>query len=92
MTKTIEEAAWDFARKQWGRQVPSSIDKIADMMIDFGNHLMELPLAYRMTKEEKERVRETYKHHLNAIGDCYAHSMVRAELERIFGKELFEEG
>lgn len=34
MTKTIEEAAWNFARKQWGKQVPHTIDKIAKMLLD----------------------------------------------------------
>lgn len=61
MTKTIEEAAWNFARKQWGKQVPHTIDKIADMLIDFGNEVMAMPLSSRLTDDEKEMVRKAYK-------------------------------
>ena len=64
MNKAIEEAAWDFARNQWGKQVPNTIDKIADMLIDFGNEVMAMPLSDRLTAEEKERVRKMYKEEL----------------------------
>lgn len=57
MTKTIEEAAWDFACNQWGKQVPNTIDKIADMLIDFGNELKAMPLSDRLTDEEREKIR-----------------------------------
>lgn len=53
--------------------------------------LFTKPLAQRLTAEEKESIRETYKYHLNAIGDCYTHCMVRYELEHIFGKDFFKE-
>lgn len=56
------------------------------------NYVYGLPLASRLTAEEKESIKETYKYHLNVIGDCYTHCMVRDELEHIFGADFFKEG
>lgn len=98
MNKTIEEAAWNFARKQWGKQVPHTIDKIADMLIDFGNEIRTMPLRDRLTSEEKKRVRKAYKA-MSYYGkkkdvmcaDC-ANYAARVCMERIFGAEFFKEG
>lgn len=96
MTKTIEEAAWNFARKQWGKQVPHTIDKIADMLIDFGNEVMAMPLSSRLTDDEKEMVRKAYK----AMSDygkkgvecaSCANYAARIWAERIFGADMFNE-
>lgn len=61
-------------------------------------HLMSLPLASRMTKEEKERVRDAYNEaveickNADSMGSRFAFWNARKEmLESIFGKELFEE-
>ena len=92
MTKTIEEAAWNFARKQWGKQVPHTIDKIADMLIDFGNEIRTMPLRDRLTAEEKERVRKEYSNTHPLDPDCgVANILIQGVLERIFGKEFFKE-
>lgn len=92
MTKTIEEAAWNFARKQWGKQVPHTIDKIADMPIDFGNEIRTMPLHDRLTAEEKERVRKEYSNTYPLDPDCgVANILIQGVLERIFGKEFFKE-
>lgn len=92
MTKTIEEAAWNFARKQWGKQVPHTIDKIADMLIDFGNEIRTMPLRDRLTAEEKEMVRKEYSNTHPLDPDCgVANILIQGVLERIFGKEFFKE-
>ncbi len=93
MTKTIEEAARRFAELKTITQAGMSDErnKKAMLMRQFFRYaLEELPLSDRLTAAEKESIKQTYKHHLNAIGDCYAHCMVRAELERIFGKDFFQ--
>lgn len=98
MTKTIEEAAWNFARKQWGKQVPHTIDKIADMLIDFGNEVMAMPLSSRLTAEEKERMRTAYKamsdYGKNKGIECAscANYASRVWMEDIFGADFFKEG
>ena len=92
MNKTIEEAAWNFARKQWGKQVPHTIDNIADILIDFGNEVMAMPLSSRLASEEKERVRKEYSNTYPLDPDCgVANILIQGALERIFGKEFFKE-
>lgn len=92
MTKTIEEAAWNFARKQWGKQVPHSVNKIADMLIDFSNEVMAMPLSDRLTAEEKERVRKEYANTYPNDIDCGVENMlIQGVLERIFGSDFFKE-
>lgn len=92
MNKMIEETAWNFARKQWGKQVPHTIDKIADMLIDFGNEVMAMPLSSRLTAEEKERVRKEYADTYPNDIDCGVENMlIQGVLERIFGADFFKE-
>lgn len=81
MNKTIEEAE---------RRLCTELE-LRQAVNDALSAYMDKPLRDRMTEAEKESIKQIYKHHLNAIGDCYTHSMVRAELERIFGKEMFNE-
>ncbi len=99
MTKTIEEAAKkaiiDNNFFMADPNNPSFVDRGLEQMRACKwviNHIFSLPLASRLTAEEKESIKETYKYHLNAIGDCYTHCMVRDELEHIFGKDFFKEG
>lgn len=60
--------------------------------------IMSLPLASRMTEEEKERVREEYRRAFSesfSPTSCLDRQYVRGRyqvLREIFGKELFEEG
>lgn len=103
MNKTIEEAAWNFARKQWGKQVPHSVNKIADMLIDFGNEVMTMPLSDRLTAEEKERVRAMYSGAQSWLDEETSFDnpneqlrlcavAIQDRLERIFGEDFFKEG
>lgn len=62
MTKTIEEAAKDYAYdigdSDWERM------RLQDAFMDGTNYIMQLPLSSRLTAEEKERVRVLYKEEL----------------------------
>lgn len=91
MTKTIEEAAKEYYLNEViNGDTCDDKDGWTDCFVSGAKALMQLPLCDRLTAEEKERIKGTYKYHLNAIGDCYTHCMVRDELEHIFGKEMFE--
>lgn len=92
MNKTIEEAikvGWNIC------------DKAADMgSFDFYNtgflngvaHLRSLPLASRLTAEEKEMVRKEYANTYPLDPDCgVANILIQGVLERIFGKDFFKE-
>lgn len=99
MSKTIEELAKQYAKYQTDEQGYGSMEEWKqDVAIYYDDAkevlswLFDKPLAQRLTAEEKESIKETYKYHLNAIGDCYTHCMVRDELEHIFGSDFFKEG
>lgn len=95
MNKTIEEAIKD----GW-----NICDKAADMgSFDFYNtgflngvaHLRSLPLAQRLTAEEKERVRKEYWRAARdwiGIGDARGYCRTCIALESIFGADFFKEG
>lgn len=54
-------------------------------------HIFSLPLASRMTEEEKERVRKEYANtYPNDIDKGVTNMAIEGVLERIFGKELFK--
>lgn len=94
MSKTIEEAANEYAanwEEKHNIHNPELYGLIVDAYKTSAERIMSLPLAQRLTAEEKDSIRETYKYHLNAIGDCYTHCMVRDELEHIFGVDFFKE-
>lgn len=59
MTKTIKEAAKDYAYdigdSDWERM------RLQDAFIDGINHIMQLPLCDRLTAEEKEQIRFAHK-------------------------------
>lgn len=91
MTKTIEEAAKDYAYdigdSDWERM------RLQDAFIDGINHIMQLPLCDRMTDEEKERMRKIYydaeRGEVNGHYDVYPDP---CEVMRvIFGKDFFKE-
>lgn len=92
MTKTIEEAAKDYAYdigdSDWERM------RLQDAFIDGINHIMQLPLCDRLTAEEKERMRKIYydaeRGEVNGHYDVYPDP---CEVMRvIFGKDFFKEG
>lgn len=66
MTKTIEEIAKQFTDELFAGDDLTDFDTQTEkndayvMCMAFGNHLMEQPLASRMTEEEKERVMQLY--------------------------------
>lgn len=99
MTKTIEEAANDYAAN-WEAthniHNPELYDLIVGVYKASAERIMSLPLASRMTKEEKERVRELHYHLKSVLAYCHpsADKIVETtmrDLESIFGKEFFEE-
>ena len=92
MSKTIEEAAKDYAYdigdSDWERMC------LQDAFIDGINHIMQLPLCDRLTAEEKERMRKIYydaeRGEVNGHYDVYPDP---CEVMRvIFGKDFFKEG
>lgn len=102
MSKTIEEAAKQFTDELFAGDDLTDFDTQTAkndayvMCMAFGNHLMEQPLASRMTEEERERVRKIHTEYMQQFSDTrdvaakeYAMGYVNA-LESIFGKELFK--
>lgn len=92
MSKTIEEAAKDYAYdigdSDWERM------RLQDAFIDGINHIMQLPLCDRLTAEEKERMRKIYydaeRGEVNGHYDVYPDP---CEVMRvIFGSDFFKEG
>ena len=97
MTKTIEEAAREFADLKTIKQAGSSVerDKKALLMTQFFHFaLEELPLSERLTAEEKERVRKEYWQAARdwiGIGDARGYCRTCIALESIFGSDFFKE-
>lgn len=91
MSKTIEEAAKDhqFFGSYTERQAAY------DGSIDGAKYVYKLPLASRLTAEEKERVREMYK----VLSECIENRTAdveylkgkRCQLVIIFGADFFKE-
>lgn len=71
--------------------------QIAFRVWDFSRYMyrdknMQLPLAQRLTAEEKERVRKEYANTYPLDPDCgVANILIQGVLERIFGKDFFKE-
>lgn len=91
MSKTIEEAAKDYAYdmgdSDWERML------LQDAFIDGINHIMQLPLCDRLTAKEKERMRKIYydaeRGEVNGHYDVYPDP---CEVMRvIFGKDFFKD-
>lgn len=93
MTKTIEEAAKDYAydigNSDWERML------LQDAFMDGAAYIMQLPLSDRLTAEEKERVRKEYWRAARdwiGIGDARGYCRTCIALESIFGADFFKEG
>lgn len=67
MTKTIEEAAKEYSADANVTSENFCAEDITDAFENGANYIMSLPLASRLTAEEKERVRKEYGELL-----CYA--------------------
>ena len=99
MTKTIEEAAKkaitdnDFFMADPNH--PEFVDRGLEQMRACKwviNHIFSLPLASRLTSEEKERVRKEYANTYPNDIDCGVENMlIQGVLERIFGADFFKE-
>lgn len=105
MTKTIEEVAKqaiiDNNYFMADPNHPDFVDRGLEQMRACKwviNHIFSLPLASRLTPEEKERVRKAYKamsdYGMNKGVECAscANYAARVWMERIFGADFFKEG
>ena len=106
MTKTIEEAANEYADNAyypapdygWYESDDEQMKEcLADTFKAGANYVYGLPLASRLTAEEKERVK-ALQYHLNSVlaychpsADKIVETTMR-DLESIFGADLFKEG
>lgn len=97
MTKTIEELANQYAANWEAKHRiynPELYDLIVDAYKASAERLMSLPLASRLTAEEKERVKAKYN--AAKIGATECDSVECAEfmdmLEDLFGADFFKEG
>lgn len=67
-------------------------DGWTDCFVSGAEAFMQLPLAQRLTAEEKERVRKEYANTYPLDPDCgVANILIQGVLERIFGKDFFKE-
>lgn len=103
MTQTIEEAAKkaiidnDFFMADPNH--PEFVDRGIEQMRACKwviNHIFSLPLASRLTAEEKERVKALHYHLNSVLAYCHpcADKIVEAtmhDLESIFGADFFKE-
>ncbi len=96
--KKIYELAHQFAIRQWGKPRRNTVSELRSDLAEFGDMVMSLPLAQRLTAEEKEKIQEQYDEvriFTENIDPCEETSEYylgqKVVLERIFGKELFEQ-
>ena len=102
MTKTIEEAANKYADNAyypapdygWYESDDEQMKEVlADTFKTGADYLVSLPLASRLTAEEKERVRKEYANTYPNDIDCGVENiLIQDVLERIFGADFFKEG
>lgn len=95
MSKTTEEAANEYAAN-WETKHnihnPELYGLIVDVYKASAERIMLLPLASRMTAEEKERVRTYHKLACDGYWECNcADKAVVRVLESIFGADFFKE-
>lgn len=93
MSKTTEQAANEYATN-WETKHnihnPELYDLIVDTYKASAERIMSLPLASRLTAEEKERVNKAYAYAITHIEFDENRAEVRL-LHRIFGKDFFKE-
>lgn len=94
MTKTIEEAAREYDSNASITSENFYSEAISDAFESGAEYIMSLPLASRLTVEEKERVRTKYN--AAKIGATEFDSPECADLmdilEDIFSTDFFKEG
>lgn len=99
MTKTIEEAALEYAEKSKERlsshaTEPCEVAQEVEMAFVKGAvYALSLPLLSRINPAEKLRIRKEYAEtYPNDPDQSIASIRVMQTLERIFGKDFFKEG
>lgn len=96
MAKTIEEAANEYAANWEAKHNihnPELYGLIVDAYKESADRMMSLPLAQRLTAEEKERVRTYHRLARDGYWECNcADKAVVKTLESIFGADFFKEG
>lgn len=93
--KTIEEAIDQAIQKFLVKAADDSLrtkDEVCDVLCDFSNYIMSLPLSERITSEEREKIKSIYADaHPEDPGRSFASLCVTRTLEDIFGKSMFAE-
>lgn len=94
MTETIEELASEYYLNEViNGDTCDDKDGWTDCFVSGAEALVQLPLAQRLTAEEKERVRKEYAKTFPKDPDqSIASIRVMQTLERIFGADFFKEG
>lgn len=94
MTKTIEELASEYYLNEVvNGDTCDDKDGWVDCFVSGAEAFMKLPLASRLTAEEKERVRREYANTYPNDIDCgVANMLIQGVLKRIFGADFFKEG
>ena len=99
MTKTIEEAAREFAKNRVGDYdyLGNEYEAYLDGSNDTVEWLFSQPLSQRLTDEEKKRVRIAYnamsEYGKSKSSECCSCANFAAKVwaERIFGKDFFRD-
>lgn len=104
MTKTIEEAAKEYYLNEVvNGDTCDDKDGWTDCFVSGAEAFMQLPLAQRLTAEEKERVRAMYSEAQSWLDEKTSFDnpneqlkicavAIQDRLERIFGADFFKEG
>lgn len=93
MSKTIEELAKQFTDELFAGDDLTDFDTQTEknnayvMCMAFGNYLMEQPLSFRLTAEEKEKIGKAYAYAMTHIEFNENRAEVRL-LHRIFDTDL----
>ena len=98
--KTIEEAIDQAIQKFLAQSADDSLyntDEVCDLLCDLSKHIMSLPLAERLTAEEREKIKTEYEKicdsiakHSSTTGSLFFIGQ-KQTMESIFGAAMFAE-
>lgn len=95
MNKTIKEAAREYDSNASITSENFYSEAISDAFESGAEYIMSLPLASRLTAEEREKIRKEYwqaaKEWID-VGDARGYCKTCIALESIFGADFFKEG
>lgn len=95
MNKTIKEAAREYDSNASITSENFYSEAISDAFESGAEYIMSLPLASRLTAEEREKIRKEYwqaaKDWID-VGDARGYCRTCVALESIFGSDFFKEG